>query len=134
MIGRKIRSKLASIVTKVRIAYFRFMGIKIGERCFISFGAHLDMRRGKLTIGNNVDIAHGTYVLSHTGFKPLKEGEETVIEDNVKIYVRAIILPGIRVGKNSIIGAGSVVIKDVPPNVIVMGNPARIIKHLDEKE
>ena len=131
ILPRRIRSKLARFLSKMRVKYYRFMGIEIGDRVFISTGAHLDTRRGELSIGNHVDIAHGTYILSHTGFRPSKPGEKTILEDGVKIYVGAIILPGVRIGMNSIIGAGAVVMKDIPPNVIVMGNPARVIQQRD---
>jgi acetyltransferase-like isoleucine patch superfamily enzyme len=107
------------------------MGVKIGKGCFISLHAYLDVRRGKISIGNNVYISRGTIVLSHAGFRPIKEGEETIIEDNVRIFVNSIIFPGVSVGKNSIIGAGAVVMKDVPANVVVLGNPARVIQHLE---
>jgi acetyltransferase-like isoleucine patch superfamily enzyme len=110
------------------------MGTTIGKNCFVSWGAHLDIRRGKITIGDNVNIAHGTYILSHIGYRPTKEQIETVIEDNVRIFVNAVVLPGVRVGKNSVVGAGSVVMKDVPPNVIVMGNPARVIQQADPSD
>jgi 2,3,4,5-tetrahydropyridine-2-carboxylate N-succinyltransferase len=110
---------------------YRAMGIKIGKNCFISLGARIDVQGGKISIGNNVHIANGSMVLCHTGFRKVQEGDETIIEDNVRIFVNAVILPGVRVGKNSIIGAGSVVMKDVPPNVVMQGNPARVIQHLD---
>jgi acetyltransferase-like isoleucine patch superfamily enzyme len=51
-----------------------------------------------------------------------------IIEDNVFIGACAIILKGVTIGKNSIIGAGSVVVSNVPKNVIVAGNPAKVIK------
>jgi acetyltransferase-like isoleucine patch superfamily enzyme len=54
-----------------------------------------------------------------------------IIEENVWIGANAVILPGVKIGKNSIVGAGSIVTKDVEENVIVAGNPARIIKRLD---
>jgi acetyltransferase-like isoleucine patch superfamily enzyme len=110
------------------------MGVKIGKGCFVSIHAHVDVRRGKISIGDHVQIARGSCILSHVGFQPIKEGEETVIEDNVKMFVNSIILPGVRVGKNSIIGAGAVVMKDIPPNVTVLGNPARVIQHLESKD
>jgi len=49
----------------------------------------------------------------------------------VKIFVNSVIFPGVRIGKNSMVGAAACVMKDVPPNVVVMGNPARVIMHLD---
>lgn len=110
------------------------MGIEIGKKCFISKGARVDVRRGKITIGNNVHIGSGSYILGHAGFEPLKEGQETVIQDNVRIFVNSVIFPGVKVGKNSVVGAGAVVMKDVPPKVAVLGNPARIIKHFEKKE
>jgi acetyltransferase-like isoleucine patch superfamily enzyme len=108
------------------------MGVKIGKGVFISRHAHIDVRRGKILIGNNVQIGGGTYVLSHIGFRQVQEGEETIIEDNVRIFVNCVIFPGVKIGKNSIVGAGAVVMKDVPPDVVVLGNPARVIQHLEE--
>ena len=133
MLAKRIRSKLARLISFFSVNYYRLMGVKIGKRSYISLGAHMDVRRGKISIGNHVSISNGCYILSHTGYRPLKEGHETVIEDNVKIFVSSVIIPEVRIGKNSIVGAGAVVMKDVPPNVIVMGNPARVIEHLDEK-
>ena len=131
MLARKVRSGLAKIVSLINVSYYRLMGVKIGRGVFISRRAHIDVRRGKISIGNNVHIGGGTYVLSHTGFRVVKEGEETIIEDNVRIFVNSVIFPGIKIGNNSIVGAGAVVMKDVPPHVVVIGNPARVIQHLD---
>jgi acetyltransferase-like isoleucine patch superfamily enzyme len=58
------------------------------------------------------------------------EGVE--IKENAKIGANATILPGITIGKNSIVGAGSVVTKDIPDNIVVAGNPAKEIKKVDE--
>jgi acetyltransferase-like isoleucine patch superfamily enzyme len=134
MLAREIRSQLVGIVSRTRIAYYRFMGISIGKGCYVSLGAHLDVRRGRVTIGSNVSVSSGSYILGHTGFQALKEGQETALEDNVKIFVNAVVMPGVRVGKNSIVGAGAVVSRDVPPNALVMGNPARVVKRLEEQE
>jgi len=109
------------------------MGVSIGKKCFISVHAHVDIRRGKITIGNNVSISSGSYILGHVGFRRAPEGQETKLEDNVTVFVNAVVLPGVTVGKNSIVGAGSVVTADVPPNVIVMGNPARVIAKVESK-
>lgn len=134
MLGRTIRHSLAKLVSWINVNYYRFMGVKIGKGVFISCRAHIDVRRGKISIGNNVNIGGGTYILSHIGFRPIQEGEETIIEDNVKIFVNAVIYPGVRLGKNSIVGAGAVVMKDVPRDVVVLGNPARVIQHLEENK
>ncbi len=131
MLTRRIRSGLARIISRVSVCYYRLMGVRIGRGVFISLRAHIDVRRGQIKIGNGVQIAGGTYILSHTGFRPVKEGEETIIEDNVIIFVNSVIFPGIRLGQGSIVGAGAVVMKDVPPGVVVLGNPARIVQHLD---
>ena len=57
-----------------------------------------------------------------------------VIEDDVWLGFRSIILPGISLGKGSVVGAGAVVTKDVPPYAVVVGNPGRIIKYLDPND
>ncbi|MBN1186139.1 MAG: acyltransferase [Bacteroidales bacterium] len=99
----------------------------------ISFRAKIDVRRGKVIIGDNCTITYGCIILSHDHAAGLlnrgeKSEGETVINDNAFIGVNSIILPKVNIGENSIIGAGSIVTHDIPPNVVAMGNPARIIK------
>ena len=55
-----------------------------------------------------------------------------VIEDNVWIGGGAIVLPGVTIGKNAVVGAGSVVTRDVRPNTVVAGNPAGLIREIDQ--
>ena len=129
--ARGFRSEMAFWVNRLRVLYYRLMGVEIGKGSYISGGAHIDVRRGQISIGDRVNISHGTYILSHAGFQDLKPGQKTVIEDDVKVFVNSVILPGVRIGRNSTVGASSVVTKDVPPHVVVMGNPARVILHLD---
>ena len=80
------------------------------------------------------DINHGNYSGENHSFPAEKAKNRKIFSkpvkicENVWIGENAIILPGIEIGKNSIIGAGSVVTKNVPENCIVAGNPARIIK------
>lgn len=80
------------------------------------------------------DINHGNYSGENQSFPEEKAKNRKIFSKSVKICENvwigenAIILPGIEIGKNSIIGAGSVVTKNVPENCIVAGNPARIIK------
>lgn len=64
--------------------------------------------------------------------KALEETARPIhIADNVWIGSGAIVLPGISIGENTVVGAGAVVTKDLPPNVVAVGNPARIIRHLE---
>ena len=110
------------------------MGITIGKNCYISVHANIDTRRGEIIIGNNVEISSGSYILGHTGYRALKEGQKTMLEDNVKVFVNAVVYPGVKVGANSVVGAGAVVMKDVPSDVVVLGNPARVVQHLTESD
>jgi acetyltransferase-like isoleucine patch superfamily enzyme len=56
--------------------------------------------------------------------------KEIIIEDDVWIASHCIIMKGVRIGKGAVVGAGSVVTKNIPPSVLVHGNPARVIKRL----
>lgn len=90
---------------------------------------------GGVEIGKNVVISDNSVIMSHDHgidpkSKPCKRPKR--IEDNVWIASNCIILPQASViGQNSVVAAGSVVTKDVPKNVIVAGNPAKIIRHLE---
>ena len=85
-------------------------------------------------------IAHGAYISDadwhgiYDRAKPVGKTKPVVFEDNVWIGDSAIICKGVRIGKNSIIGAGAVVTKDVPPNSIFAGNPAILVKKLEKKD
>lgn len=85
------------------------------------------------TIGNNVMMGPDVIICTqnHKYTRETFEGfirKPVIIEDNVWIGYRVIILPGVTVGKNSIIGAGAVVTKDIPPYSVVGGVPARVLK------
>lgn len=94
----------------------------------------------KIVIGDNVVIGANTTIVD-TDFHPTdriqrwvkpSEGRiaEVVIEDNVFIGMNCLVLKGVRIGEGSVIGAGSVVARDVPPGVIVAGNPPVIVQEL----
>lgn len=105
------------------------MGIDIndttcfGENFTIYHGQGLIVHSNTI-IGNNVVLRHNTTIgVAFDG------GPSPVIGNNVSIGANSVVIGGIKIGDNSIIGAGSVVVNDVPPNVIVVGNPAKIIKN-----
>ena len=94
----------------------------------------------KVTIGDNVTVG-ANCTIADTDFHPLnaqhrsqhpQEGNTSpiLIEDDVFIGMNCLILKGITIGCGSVVGAGSVVTRDVPPHVVVAGNPARVLKEL----
>ena len=110
--------------------------ITIGKGCFIQqcctfFG------RGGITIGDEVFIGPKVNLIT-INHDPDPEnrsatyGRPITIEDKVWIGINSTVLPGVRIGYGAIIGAGSVVTKDVPPMTVVAGNPARFIKKINK--
>lgn len=112
---------------------------KIGERCKIS--SHTFICEG-VTIEDNVFIGHGvtfindSYPRATTGGKLQTEAdwkvERTVIKRGASIGSGATILSNTTIGENAIVGAGSVVTKNVPANGVVAGNPARVLRYIDQ--
>lgn len=110
--------------------FFTGMNISIGKNSVINRNCYLDGRK-EIRIGDNVSISLGTYIItaSHDPQSPEFEGKNApvIIEDYVWVGARSTILPGVRIGRGAVIGAGSVVTKDVSEFTIVGGNPARKI-------
>ena len=98
------------------------------------------MSAKSIIIGDACMIAHGAYISDadwhgiYDRAEPVGNTKPVIFEDNVWIGDSAIICKGVRIGKNSIIGAGAVVTKDVPPNSIFAGNPAKLVKELKKKD
>ena len=114
-------------------------GAKIGKHCKVS--SHTFICEG-VTIGDEVFIGHGvTFTNDRFPRATNEDGSaqidddwevvETLVENRASIGSGATLLCGITIGESSLVGAGSVVTKDVPPRTIVAGNPARIVKKLD---
>jgi acetyltransferase-like isoleucine patch superfamily enzyme len=107
--------------------------ISVGDSCSINAFVHI-WGTGGVQIGNRVMIASHVAISSLTHdhrqesmrHSPVVR-KSIVIEDDVWIGAGAVILPGIKLGTGSVVGAGAIVTKDVPPLAIVVGNPARII-------
>lgn len=108
--------------------------ISIGD--YTDIGAFVNIwGNAGLSIGNRVLIASHVVIntLTHDyNYDPIKFApsisKEIIIEDDVWIGAHAVIMPGITIGKGAVVGAGSIVTKDVPPYAIVMGVPAKIFK------
>lgn len=146
-----------------RLWYSRLLGVEMGEHAGVHLGCHLwfytprQLRRsgfrigaytrvnrdccldarGRLDIGENVSISPEVTILTaghginDPGFRV--EIRPVVIEDHVWIGTRALILPGVTLGRGAVVAAGAVVTRDVPPLSIVAGIPARAVGTRDEE-
>ena len=110
----------------LRVAMYRKAGVSLGTPK--GFGGHvwIDMW-APVTIGENVLLGGYNFILTHSWMGTAKVAPVTIGRDT-EVGVRAIIMPGVQVGENVTVGAGAVVTRDVPDNVVVAGSPARIIK------
>jgi len=121
----------------VRLAVFEGLGsIHIDDYCIVNPGVRLSSASA-ITIGHSCMLAMNCYLsdadwhdLHHRIFAP-GNSAPIVLENNVWIGDSALVTKGVRIGENSIVGAWSVVTRDVPANVIVAGNPARVVRELD---
>ena len=123
------------------VKYYRKLGISIGEDCRIYPMLPLS-EAGLIRIGNHVTITHGVVLVTHDGgtwvlrkkYHGYGKPGPITIKDNCFIGINAIILPNVSIGPNSIVGAGTVVTRDVQPNTVVAGVPAKVIRTLEEYE
>ena len=125
--------------TEIRPPFFVDYGghIRIGARCFANFGlVALDV--APITIGDDVQMGPNVQLLTPT--HPVdpeprrakwEAAEPITIGDNVWLGGGAIVLPGVTIGENTVVGAGAVVTRDLPPDVVAVGNPARVVRTLD---
>ncbi|SDE22415.1 sugar O-acetyltransferase [Niabella drilacis] len=114
------------------------VNIAIGDHVFFNFNCTiLDTMR--VTIGHHCMFGPGVQI--YTPLHPMKAAErntgleyaqEVTIGDNVWVGGNVTILPGVHIGNNCVIGAGSVVTKDVPPDSFAAGNPARVIRTIQQ--
>ena len=113
---------------------------RIGEETFLNHNAYL-MDGAPITIGKHCFIGPncGMYTPNHPLVaeernQGLEQARPITIGDNVWIGADVTILPGVTIGEGSVIGAKSVVTKDIPPNVIALGNPCRVLRAITEAD
>lgn len=117
--------------------------LKIGNNVDVGNNAFI-VANNDIEIGDNVIMAPYVYISDHLHCfdniykelhkQPLTQGGFVKIEDNVFIGTKACVLPNTVIGRHSVIGAGAVVVKNVPPYSVAVGNPARVIKKYDFKK
>ncbi len=110
--------------------------ISLGSNVFLNFNCII-LDCGTVTIGDGVKLGPGVqlYTVGHPidpteRKRGLEFAHPIVIEENVWIGGGSIVLPGITIGRNAVIGAGSIVTKDIPANVVAAGNPCRVIRQV----
>jgi acetyltransferase-like isoleucine patch superfamily enzyme len=110
--------------------------IDIGDYVLMSPGSRISAS-DEVIIGNSVMMANGVYITDsdwHTIYDRTKRDERVTpvhVGDNVWLGDHATVLKGVTIGENSVVAARAVVTRDVPANVVVAGNPARVVKELD---
>jgi acetyltransferase-like isoleucine patch superfamily enzyme len=140
---------IARIIQKLKLRYgsdetirqtLRAMGVRVGERSRV-YTTKLGSEPWLISIGEHCGISHDVVFVTHNSNWCFQDKYETLtsfgkieVKDNVHIGVNAIILPNVTIGPDAVVGAGSVVTRDVEPGTVVAGNPARVICTMDELE
>ncbi len=113
--------------------YRRVLGMQVGENTAFALMVMVDVFfPEKIRVGRNTIIGYNTTILTHEYLIREYRLGEVHIGSNVMIGANTTILPGVTIGDNAVVGAGSVVHKDVAPNSFVAGNPLRVIRAGDD--
>ncbi len=127
------------------VKFWREKGATIGEKCEIYTSANFGSEPYLIKLGDHVRINSGVSFVTHDGgvwvLRYMKEENQDidlfgkiVVGDNVHIGTNSIIMPGVTIGSNCIVGCGAIVTKDIPDNSIAVGVPARVIETIEEYE
>lgn len=137
---------LNRISTRLRPAIWRKTGCNIGKNVSMGYDIYYDVHNAKLiTIEDDVWVASRSLILCHKrDLSNYQKGDRyndlgyikspVILKKGCVVGMAAIIMPGVTVGEGAIVGAGSLVVRDVPAWTIVTGNPAKVIKELGERE
>lgn len=138
LLGRLLGSQAAGLVIETPFTCDYGYNVHFGRDVFVNYGCVI-LDVNTVEIGNNVLIGPNVHI--YTATHPLRAdlrrqglelGRPVVIEDDVWIGGGTIINPGVRIGARSVIGSGSVVTRDIPPDVVAAGNPCRLIRPIDQ--
>jgi len=148
----RLFSKIYTIYERIvlckgnKTAFLRRRGVQIGKNCLILTATenfHLGSEPYLIFIGDNVILSRDVDMITHDGSGSLFRDIEgrcrygnrfapITIKDRCFIGTKSLILPGVTIGPDSVVGAGSVVTKDVPPGMVAAGVPARVICTIEE--
>ena len=114
--------------------------VHFGSKVYANFGLTL-VDDGNIFVGDNVMFGPnvtvataGHPILPALREKALQYNADVYIGNNVWIGAGAVIVPGVRIGDDSVIGAGSVVTRDIPENVVAVGSPCRVLRQIDDRD
>lgn len=133
LLNKLIPNKGKNVDIRTPITGVNLQKVKVGNNVIIMNGS-LMMASGGVTIEDDTMIAANARLISNNhdlDKRSVITCKPILIKRNCWIGAGATILRGVTIGENSVVGAGSVVTKDVPDNVVVAGNPAKIIKHIE---
>jgi acetyltransferase-like isoleucine patch superfamily enzyme len=134
LLGDRVR--LASEISTLELNVGPGATLQIGDRVLINHGSSIGATQ-LVRIGDGCNIGSQCILIDNAFHEldPERRNEQpasapVILEDNVWLATRVIVLPGVRIGRNSVIGAGSVVTRDVPPDVLAAGIPAKVLRPL----
>ena len=133
---------LSELIQWWRLRQYKKQGLQIGEGCTIRGLPNFGSEPYLISIGKRVRIASRASLITHDGgtrvfreepkYRDIIKYGRITIHDNCFLGYGCTIMPGVSIGPNSVVAAGAVVTKDVPPNTVVGGVPARVLMTLEE--
>jgi len=125
---------LTGDIVPIEFVSYKDACISIGDDSFINYGSSISAYK-QVRIGRHCFLGHYTLIVDRNEHgvewrEAAPVPAQVTIEDHVWIGSRVVILPGVSIGHHSVIGAGSVVTKDIPANCLAVGSPARVVRRL----